>query len=116
MIVFSTLIIVLIIAFLTPIIYKESSALEQFVYGYYLVADIVILSLLITGYMIFKGGKVSKSWLILILGLVVTFLADILFNLANSIDSEFYLNLGDLAYINGYCLITLGLIKHLIEL
>ncbi|MBS7655589.1 hypothetical protein KEJ50_03715 [Candidatus Bathyarchaeota archaeon] len=116
LIVFLTLIAVLTIVYLTPIIYKGSSALEQFIYGYYLAMDIIILSLLTTVHMVFKGGKVSKPWLILIAGLTVTFLADIFFNLAISVNSELYLSIGDLIYINGYSLIGLGLTKHLIEL
>jgi hypothetical protein len=116
LIVFLTLIAVLTIAFLTPIIYGGGLALELLIYGYYLAADIVILSLLVTVYKVFKGGEIARPWLILIVGLIVTFLADVFFNLAINTDSEFYLSLGDLIYINGYSLIALGLIKNLIEL
>lgn len=116
LIIFLALITVLTIAYLTPIIYEGCSILERFIYGYYLAMDIIILSLLTTIYMVFKGGKVSKPWLILIAGLTVTFLADIFFNLATSVNSEFYLTIGDLIYINGYSLIGLGLTKHLMEL
>ncbi len=116
LIIFLTLIGVLAIIFLTPIIYKGASILEQVIYCYYLAADIVILSILIAVHRVFKGGEVSKAWLILILGITVTFLADIFYNLATSINSEFYLSLGDLIYINGYSLIALGLIEHSIKL
>ncbi|MBS7658479.1 MAG: hypothetical protein QXL69_03915 [Candidatus Bathyarchaeia archaeon] len=115
LIVFLTLIAVLTIIYLTPIIYKGSLVLEQFIYGYYLVMDISILSFLTIVHRVFKGGEISKPWLILIAGLTVTFLADIFFNLATSINSKLYLSIGDLIYINGYSLIGLGLTKHLIE-
>jgi hypothetical protein len=115
-IIFSTLIVVIAIVFLTPVIYKEATLLEKIIYCYYLTADIIILSLIIVVYRVFKGGKVSKAWLILVSGITVIFLADIFFNLATSINSEFYLRLGDLIYINGYSLIALGLIKHSMEL
>jgi len=116
LITFLTLIVVLTVIFLTPIIYKEASILEQAIYCYYLTADIVILSILIVVYRVFKGGEVSKAWLILILGITITFLADIFYNLATSVDSEFYLSLGNLIYINGYSLIALGLVEHSIKL
>jgi|YelNatPaOPRAMG01_1025707.scaffolds.fasta_scaffold01767_12 hypothetical protein len=116
LIIFLTLIVILAIIFLTPIIYYKASFLEQVIYCYYLIADIIILSLLMVVYRIFKGGEISKAWLILVLGIIVIFLADIFFNLATSINSEFYLSLGDLIYINGYSLTALGLIKHLMKL
>ena len=115
LIIFLTLMAILAIIFLTPIIYK-ASFLEQVIYCYYLTADIIILSLLMVVYRIFKEGEISKAWLILVLGITVIFLADIFFNLATSINSEFYLGLGDLIYINGYSLTALGLIKHLMKL
>ncbi len=115
LIIFLTLMVILAIIFLTPIIYK-ASFLEQVIYCYYLTADIIILSLLIVVYRIFKEGEISKAWLILVLGIMVIFLADIFFNLATSIKSEFYLSLGDLIYINGYSLTALGLIKHSMKL
>ncbi|MEM2902549.1 MAG: hypothetical protein QXO32_07475 [Candidatus Bathyarchaeia archaeon] len=95
-------------------IYK-APLIDLIIYNYYLIADIVILGLLTMIYSIFRGGKISKAWLILVTGITTTFLADIFFNLATSTDSETYLLFSDLIYMNGYSLIALGFTTHAIE-
>ena len=99
---------------LTPKIYK-APPLNLVIYNYYLIADIVVLGLLSTVYRVFRGGKISKAWLILTYGITIILLADLFFNLATSIESETYLLFSDLIYMNGYSLLALGFIAHAIE-
>lgn len=104
----------LITLILASKIYK-APLLNLIIYNYYLISDIVILSLLSIIYSIFRGGRISKAWLILVAGITTIFLADIFFNLATSIDSETYILFSDLIYMNGYSLTALGFTAHAIE-
>ncbi|MEM2122347.1 MAG: hypothetical protein QXE79_01795 [Candidatus Bathyarchaeia archaeon] len=101
---------------LTLQIYKGAPFIEQIIYTWYLVMDVVFLGLLSVIFQTFRGGKVSKAWLIMISGLAAIFLADILFNLATYMDSEVQLLSGDLIYMIGYSLMALSFIEHAIEL
>ncbi|MGC8961389.1 MAG: hypothetical protein ACP5K1_02955 [Candidatus Bathyarchaeia archaeon] len=101
---------------LTPKIYSGATLIELFIYDWYLVMDIIYMGLLLVVFQTFMGGRISKAWLTLIIGIAVTLVADFFFNLATSVDSETYLLLGDLIYMNGYSLIALGFIQHGMEL
>ncbi len=100
-----------LIVILAPRIY-EASALGLLIYDYYLISDVAILGLLSILYRILKGGRLSRSWLIMAIGLAAISSADILFNLATSIEAKDYLLISDLIYMNGYSLIALGFSEH----
>lgn len=104
-----------IILIAAPKIYG-SSPMELLIHDYYLISDVAILGLLFLAYQTFRGGRVSRAWLILIAGIAAILSADALFNLAVSIRSEGYLLLSDLIYMNGYSLMALGFAAHAMEL
>ncbi|MEM2082437.1 MAG: hypothetical protein QXU06_03550 [Candidatus Bathyarchaeia archaeon] len=104
-----------IVLILAPQIY-EASPLELFIYEYYLISDAILLGLLSILYRTFKGGRVSRAWLILAVGLTAISLADAFFNLATSLGSGAHLLFSDLIYMNGYSLIALGFVEHAKEL
>ena len=78
--------------------------------------DILLLAGAIFGLAIFIGGKLGRSWLVLILAVVFDFLGDVTFSIMSANGTYYSGSVSDFFFLWSYALFTLAFYVHRTEL
>ncbi|MBN1330364.1 MAG: hypothetical protein JXA54_12895 [Candidatus Heimdallarchaeota archaeon] len=95
-------------------IYEDYNFLEKSVSTFYVFWDLILLYVLGLIFFKYRQGKIGVSWLIIMIGIVITAAADIMFSYLdwNEIYEQF-VGYNDSMFVTGYYLIAIAGVLHL---
>ncbi|NHJ85392.1 MAG: YfhO family protein [Asgard group archaeon] len=95
-------------------LYEDYNFLEKSVSTFYVFWDIILIFVLGLIFFKYRQGKIGVSWLLIMLGIVITAAADIMFSYLdwNEIYEQ-YQNYNDVMFVTGYYLIAIAGVLHL---
>jgi len=94
--------------------YEDYNFLEKAVSTFYVFWDIILLFVLGLIFFKYRQGKIGVSWLMIMIGIVVTAAADIMFSYLDWNDIyEQFVGYNDSMFVTGYYLIAIAGVLHL---
>lgn len=100
------------LVFIAPVITEVADPLTRLFDFAYPFLDLLMLSLAVVGLMIFYGGTVAKSWLLLIGAILLNVAADFLFTYLSATGTYYDGSFDDVLFLWGYILFALAFYVH----